>query len=411
MAQVTAPPDGPEPTPAGRRGTFSFAAMDERLFRQEREEAETATGQVVESTQQVIPVSEENTELRARIARLGGATRSARARDPWPPELRAGSAITSGRPRVLVVVTVYNGMRFVPRCLNSAARLSAFTAHLDVLVLDDCSPEPEWSEWLAQYCEGLGVNYYRTPRNVGIVANCNLGFRSGVEAGYDYVFMVNSDTVLARNVIDVFMAELASDPAIGSVTAWSNNASFYSLPTDAPESILADQDGVDWIGAELSGEFGDTVLDVPAGTGFAMLVPTAVLGKIGYLDTVFGRGYSEETDWTLRSRQHGYRVVVGLGAFVYHIGSASTRPAGLLEPGETGVAAHEAIIDLRYPGFHRDVDDFIQGAVLRQVRDRALHRLVERAAEASRYDLAAAWSTTSPTVASPAALRPGSWSR
>lgn len=359
--------------------------MDERMCRQALDDAESAAGRILELTQQLIALFAENADLSARLAGLDGVTGSAQAR-PRPAVLpleRSHDSAARGRPRVLVVVTVYNGRGFVPRCLSSAARLSARSADLDVLVLDDCSPEPGWSEWLAQRCGELGMNYYRTPRNIGIVANCNLGFRSGVEAGHDYVFMVNSDTVLAQNVVDVLMAEVASDQTIGSITAWSNNASFYSLPTDVPESLLADQRYVDWVGSELGDEFGDTVLDVPAGTGFALLVPTAVLGEIGYLDVVFGRGYSEETDWTLRSRRHGYRVVLGLGAFVYHIGSASTRPAGLLAPGKTGVAEHEAIIDLRYPEFHRDVANFVGGAVLRQARDRALHRLADRGAMAS----------------------------
>ena len=52
--------------------------------------------------------------------------------------------------RVLVAVLVYNGRQFVPRCLESVARLTKGSSDADVVVLDDNSPEEGWSEELAE---------------------------------------------------------------------------------------------------------------------------------------------------------------------------------------------------------------------------------------------------------------------
>ena len=126
---------------------------------------------------------------------------------------------------------------------------------------------------------------------------------------------------------------------------------------------------------------------MPAGTGFALFVPARALSDLGYLDNVFDRGYCEETEWTLRSLEAGYRVVLGLGAFAYHMGSASTKAAGLIGPTETSVAAHEAIIDLRYPSFRDQCDAFLTSVSLRDVEARALRRLVGSAVSTWGYDL------------------------
>ena len=85
----------------------------------------------------------------------------------------------------------------------------------------------------------------------------------------------------------------------------------------------------------MSGVYAHNVMDIPAGISFCIIVPTAVIADIGLMDPVFGRGYCEETDFTLRSRRAGYRIGLAPGVFVYHQGGGSNVEAGLLSHGET----------------------------------------------------------------------------
>ncbi|WP_258691363.1 glycosyltransferase family 2 protein [Xanthomonas oryzae] len=99
------------------------------------------------------------------------------------------------RPRILHCITVYNGRAFVPAAIKSALRLDQQEAQIDVLVLDDASPEPGWSEELSAFCKERGVMYYCTPRNLGIPRNVSLGMLTAVKRGYDYVVISNSDVL------------------------------------------------------------------------------------------------------------------------------------------------------------------------------------------------------------------------
>lgn len=295
------------------------------------------------------------------------------------------------KPSVLLAITVYNGRSFVPRALESAVRIDQAANDVDVLVLDDHSPEPGWSAELAALCAKLDIGYYCSPRNLGIPRNVSLGLRRGVDAGYDYVIISNSDVVYPANLVDQLVRTAQSDERIGSVTAWSNNVSVYSLPNQDPDRHLADQDVVDWLSASLAGLYGPAAMDVPAGISFSILIPTPVVRDVGIMDPVFGRGYCEETDWSLRSLAAGYRVTLGIGTFVYHRGGGTNIEAGLLAPGQSTVPANEAILDLRYPLFRTQVDAFLHSDLLPRAHTDALDRIVHDAGQQFGYSVEVGW--------------------
>ena len=159
------------------------------------------------------------------------------------------------------------------------------------------------------------------------------------------------------------------------------------LPNDEPDIHLADQGFVDWVADTLAEEFGTSAVDIPAGISFCILIPTAVLRTVGLMDPVFGRGYCEETDWTLRSKSLGYRVALAPSAFVYHRGQGSNLDAGLLASGHTSVPAHERIIDLRYPLFREQVHGFINSEILDLLWNSARRSIMTRAAAEMGYQV------------------------
>src|SRR5262245_61944304 len=150
--------------------------------------------------------------------------------------------------RVLLAVLVYNGRDFVDPCLASAAGIAAGRHDVDVLVIDDCSPEPGFSDEVEARASELGFMYYRSPRNLGIPRNMNLGLLKGMADDYDYVILANSDVVFPANLVtSLVAAAVASDDIVGSVTASSNSVSVFSVPNDGGDPRLSDRERVDWI--------------------------------------------------------------------------------------------------------------------------------------------------------------------
>lgn len=294
------------------------------------------------------------------------------------------------KPRILHCITVYNGRAFVPAAIESALRFDQADADIDVLVLDDASPEPGWSEELSEFCRAREVLYYRTPRNLGIPRNVSLGMLTALKRGYDYVVISNSDVLYPRTLMSSMLV-VAQQKGVGSVTAWSNNVSIYSLPNLDPNKHLNDQSVVDWLHSTLNGHFGDAAMDIPAGISFCIMIPMDVVKDVGIMDPCFGRGYCEETDWSLRSLAAGYRICLAPGTFVFHHGRGSNLDAGLVSDHATTVPANEAIIDLRYPQFRQQVEAFVYSGILTRAHEDALSRIVQGAARQFGYSLEIGW--------------------
>jgi GT2 family glycosyltransferase len=307
----------------------------------------------------------------------------------------------NARARVLLAITVYNGRKFVLDAIRSACRISSELHDIDVIVLDDHSPEPGWSEEVAAFCSEAGVRYYRTPRNLGIPRNVNLGILAAHAEDYTYVIIANSDVIFPTNVVDALVSVSESDENIGSVTAWSNNVSLYSLPNVDPNKYLSGQATVDWVSSTLAGHYGVTAVDVPAGISFCILMPVRALTTIGLMDPVYGRGYCEETDWSLRSQMMGYRCTVAPGVFVYHAGKGSNESAGLLSAGATTVNENEAIIDFRYPLFRAQVHSFVASGILQELRSTGSEAILKAASRQYGYSVEVTYLGTSPDRSTP----------
>lgn len=308
--------------------------------------------------------------------------------------------MTAATPRILLAVTFYNGRDFARRTFESIAHLDRDGFDLDVLVLDDCSPEPGFSDYLAELAAEFGAVFYRSPRNQGIPRNVNLGLATAQKLGYDYVIISNSDVIYSRNSVKVLLDVVSASPAAASVTAWSTNVDPYSLP-NGTELYVETPEVADLIGEALSSEFAAEALEIPAGISFAMIVPVSVLPTVGLMDPVFGRGYGEESDWSARATSAGYQHLLAQGAFVYHAGRGSTLAAGVISQSDIADWSNQHIVNHRSPMFRWSVDGFLRSGVLEQAQVRAVAALILAAASRGGYaviDPTMDWDDQNPSV-------------
>ena len=265
-----------------------------------------------------------------------------------------------------VIVPVYGALEALRECLASLHRTLPQGAR--VWLCDDASPQPDIGALCAAFAREapFRVDCVRRESNAGFVGNVERAFG---ETDPDDVILLNSDTVATRGWYEALVACAQSDPRIGTITPWSNNAEICSFPRFCEAAPLPEAPDLLAEAAAALGP-GDYV-DLPTGVGFCMYVRRALLRAVGGFDqATFGRGYGEENDLCLRAAAHGWRNVLCHTAYVGHRGGASFAAEGHRPGGENLMR-----LNARYPAYNRIVAEFIMHDPLRPLRERFAARI------------------------------------
>ena len=251
---------------------------------------------------------------------------------------------------VSVVIPVYNAPRELEHCLASV--YSTVPGDTEVVVLDDGSPDPSTAEVLRRWREILPVSwkFHANQKNRGFVATANLGMR----LTQNDIVLLNSDTEPAPGWLQGLQRCLSSDPLIATATPWTNNGEIASIPgfcqvNPVPPDASAVAGVIARSGAAIYPE-------LPTAVGFCMAISRSAIDRIGVFDEVlFGKGYGEENDFSMRAAQAGMRNVLCDDVYVVHLGGRSFGPIGL-KPDESSM---QRLLS-RHPDYLRQVQAFIE---------------------------------------------------
>lgn len=281
---------------------------------------------------------------------LGGALEPTRGPLPRPHDA------------VTIVLPVYNAFDVLRDCLACVARHTDLNWHM--IVVEDRSTDaqvwPFLEGWAA--AQGSRVTLLRNAENLGFIGAVNRGLEEAAQRDAPVV-LLNSDALVPANWASRLIAPFA-DPSVATVTPMSNDAEIFTVPvicqrTDLPRGMAEVLDAAARTLNPLEG-----LVEAPTGVGFCMALAPDFLRRLPQLDTVFGKGYGEETDWCQKARALGGRHVCTPHLFVEHRGGVSFGSAAkqaLLE-------RNGAEISRRYPAYDAEVQSFIRTDPLNAAR-------------------------------------------
>jgi GT2 family glycosyltransferase/glycosyltransferase involved in cell wall biosynthesis len=260
--------------------------------------------------------------------------------DPYLPSRTAAWPVPDA-VAVAVVIPVYRGIVETRRCLESVLAHRG-RVPVEVIVVDDCSPEPEIRDWLNDLATRGGITLLRNDSNLGFVASVNRGMR---QAGRRDVVLLNSDTEVPANWLERLVGHAYSGGRVGSVTPFSNNATICSWPS-MPGGALPPGWSPTAVDAACSAANAGRQVELPTAVGFCMYIRRDCLDAVGPFDeAAFGRGYGEENDFCMRAQAAGWKHLLACDTFVYHAGETSF---GKDSPHR---ATAWDVLTRRYPGY------------------------------------------------------------
>ncbi len=225
------------------------------------------------------------------------------------------------RMGVAAVVVTFRSRSLIDRCLQSlrSAKVS------EIWVVDNASDDGTAEYIEAEYPE---VNLIRSEFNLGFAAGNNLALKN---IAADSVLLLNPDAWLAPGALEEMLQVMESDSKIAVV------GPSIDRQGEAEPSLLMEPGLIEsWAflfsgmrrgsfsGRAVEGFPWRTVTDGDHVRGSCMLVRRNAIDEAGLLDESFFL-YFEETEWCLRFRKHGWRVVIALEALAHHIGKASVK--------------------------------------------------------------------------------------
>jgi GT2 family glycosyltransferase len=228
----------------------------------------------------------------------------------------------STKHSICIIILHYKDVLSLSECISSLSKLTTQTADPQILIVDNGS-HLNGERLMKSMPLSLSTRIITSGGNIGYAAGNNNGIREALNLETDYILLLNDDTVVAPDFLDVLLETAETTPSAGILgpkiyyfdeprKIWFAGARFDSetcmLTTPGSDQL---DDGID------SGP-----LETDYITGCALLIKRHVLERIGFLDERFFL-YWEDVDWGLRSKKAGLKNIVVPRAHIWHKVSAS----------------------------------------------------------------------------------------
>jgi GT2 family glycosyltransferase len=229
---------------------------------------------------------------------------------------------------VAIILLNWNGFEFTKDCIDSLFRSTE--RDFEIILVDNGSEDGSLQQLMHLYPD---LHFLKSPNNLGFTGGNNLGMEYAQDNGFEYILLLNNDTVVERDFLSPLVERLKNCTACAAVQpliyymhdrekTWSAGGRYYKwLAISKTRYTIPDKIqfySTDWI------------------TGCAFMVKSSVIKEVGVLDDLYF-AYFEDVDWSLRMKKAGYTLEIVPTSRIYHEAGASSKSKtagseGFLDP-------------------------------------------------------------------------------
>lgn len=212
--------------------------------------------------------------------------------------------------KVSVIVLNYKTKDLSLKCVESVKK-SNFK-NIEIIVLDNNS-----NDGIEKNIEkDRDVTFIQNNENLGYAGGNNIGIRYALNNKTDFIFILNPDTVIEKNVISRLCEAIEEEKAgiAGPKILFDDKKTiWYAGGILDLANVLGRHRGVDKID---QGQY-DKVEETDFVTGAAIFIRREVFELIGLFDEKYFL-YLEDGDFCFRAKRNGFKTIFVPGAVVYH---------------------------------------------------------------------------------------------
>lgn len=222
--------------------------------------------------------------------------------------------------RVAIILINWNGYTLSQACLVSLQKVVG--PDFVTVLVDNNSEDGSGQKLKEEFPE---IELIQSQSNLGFTGGNNLGIQWAMDHSFEYVLLLNNDTVVEADFLQPLVSFLDQNPDYGAVQPkimlerernkiWNAGGGYFKWL------------GMSWsvgIEQEDQGQF-DQEKDTPWITGCAMLIRSAVINEAGMLDDRFF-AYYEDVEWSFRIRKSGFRLRYLPQSKIHHVAGGSSK--------------------------------------------------------------------------------------
>lgn len=230
--------------------------------------------------------------------------------------------MSNEQPLVYVILVNYNGLQDTIECIDSLNKINY--KNYKIIVVDNDSKDGSAQKLRNKYNDDI-IKIIELKSNTGFAGGNNVGINLAIKEKAEYVLLLNNDTVVDKNFLSQLVNTAQSNKNTGIVGGKIYYFDNKKLIWYAGAKINKITGRTKHIGVDEydNGQY-DKISEPDYITGCLMLLPVDVIKKIGLMDESYFL-YYEETDWSVRIKKAGYKLIYDPKSVIYHKVSSSTK--------------------------------------------------------------------------------------
>lgn len=242
--------------------------------------------------------------------------------------------------KIAIIALNWNGKDLVIELLHSLDNLSTQNLKLLTILVDNGSTDGTVEAVKSRVWQ-KELKIIQNPENLGFAGGNNVGIKYALKKGFDYIILLNTDTLVDKNLVQELVKVGESSKKIGIIVPkiyFAPGFEFHKKRYQKKDlgkilwyaggaidwqNVIAHHRGVD----EVDKDQYDRIEETEFATGCCLAIKKEVLEKIGELDSKYFL-YYEDADFSLRAKKAGFKVVFAPKAVVFHKNAGSGGGSG-----------------------------------------------------------------------------------